>query len=129
MKVRRANRPKARKAPIKHASLPNLRDTLDQLTRELGEAGQRETATSEVLKVISSSPGELAPVFDTILANATRICEARIGVCCTFATGMTCAQLPLVTTRHLHMLRRVSTRGSHRMDRFVAPRPRSRSRT
>ena len=80
MKVRRANRPKARKAPIKHASLPNLRDKLDQLTRELGEAGQRETATSEVLKVISSSPGELAPVFDTILANATRICEARIGV-------------------------------------------------
>jgi class 3 adenylate cyclase/putative methionine-R-sulfoxide reductase with GAF domain len=57
-----------------------LRDKLDQLTRELGEACQRETATSEVLKVISSSPGELAPVFDAILANATRICEAKIGV-------------------------------------------------
>ena len=80
MKVRRATRPKARKAPIGHASLANLRDKLDQVTRELGEAGQRETATSEVLKVISSSPGELAPVFDTILANATRICEAKIGV-------------------------------------------------
>ena len=80
MKVRRANRPKARKAPIKHASLPNLRDKLDQLTRELGEASQRETATSEVLKVISSSPGELEPVFNAMLANATRICEAKIGV-------------------------------------------------
>ena len=80
MKVPRTNRPKARKAPIKHAPPANLRDKLDQLTRELGEACQRETATSEVLKVISSSPGELAPVFDAILANATRICEAKIGV-------------------------------------------------
>ena len=79
-KGRRTTRPKARKAPIKHAPPANLRDKLDQLTRELGEACQRETATSEVLKVISSSPGELAPVFDAILANATRICEAKIGV-------------------------------------------------
>src|SRR5262245_44253923 len=80
VKVPRTNRPKARKAPIKHAPPASLRDKLDQLTRELGEASQRETATSEVLKVISSSPGELAPVFDAILANATRICEAKIGV-------------------------------------------------
>ena len=80
MKVPCANRPKARKAPIKHAPPLNLRDKLDQLARELDEACQRETATSEVLKVISSSPGELAPVFDAILANATRICEAKIGV-------------------------------------------------
>ncbi|MGB9298706.1 MAG: GAF domain-containing protein, partial [Pseudolabrys sp.] len=50
------------------------------MTRELGEAYQRETATSEVLKVISSSPGELEPVFNAMLANATRICEAKIGV-------------------------------------------------
>jgi hypothetical protein len=57
-----------------------LQDKLDQLTRELDEARQRETATSEVLKVISSSPGELEPVFDAMLANATRICEAKIGV-------------------------------------------------
>src|SRR5215470_10042243 len=80
VKVPRTNRPKARKAPIKHAPPASLRDKLDQLTRELGEASQRETATSEVLKVISSSRGELAPVFDAILANATRICEAKIGV-------------------------------------------------
>ena len=80
MKGRRTTRPKARKAPIGHASLANLRDKLDQVIRELGEACQRETATSEVLKVISSSPGELEPIFDAILANATRICEAKIGV-------------------------------------------------
>ena len=79
-KGRRTTRPKARKAPIGHASLASLRDKLDQVNRELGEAYQRETATSEILKVISSSPGELEPVFNAMLANATRICEAKIGV-------------------------------------------------
>src|SRR5215475_3456417 len=79
VKAPRTNRPKARKAPIKHAPPASLRDKLDQLTRELGEASQRETATSEVLKVISSSPGQLGPVFDAMLANATRICQAKSG--------------------------------------------------
>src|SRR5262245_27336164 len=57
-------------------SYAELEQKVEQRTRELSQALQRQTAMSEVLHVISSSSGDLQPAFAAMLANATRICDA-----------------------------------------------------
>jgi GAF domain-containing protein len=80
---RTAVTPKRRAAPkalgLSHSSAASQETEVVQLVRERDEALERETATADVLRVISSSPGELELVFESMLQNAVRICGAKFG--------------------------------------------------
>jgi len=89
-KVRRqrAIRPKTRKSPTGNVSTEHLPEQLDCLKRERDEAFEQLAATSEVLRVISNSPGELEPVFQAMLEQATRVCDAKFGILFRYEGGL-----------------------------------------
>src|SRR5262249_58845687 len=115
------------------AGRPETASENARLLSELGEPLGQQPATADVLQVISSSPGELEPVFQAMLENATRICEAKFGTLLLFEDD----ELRLVAMHgapgEFEELRRprpkgASLRASPRRDKADCPRCRHRGR-
>jgi len=93
---------------------------------ELGESLAQQAATSEVLKVISSSPSDLRPIFDAVLRNATSLCGAHLGILNlydgeTFRTGAQCGGNPEFV-KSLHERGAWAPLASHAVGRMVTER-------
>jgi two-component system NtrC family sensor kinase len=100
-----------------------LLNELRQRTDDLSESLEQQTATSEVLKVISSSPGDLKPVFEAMLASATRICGAGFGGLFRIEDGqfepVAYHNLPEALERHLTARGRIEPRPGSTMERVM----------
>jgi GAF domain-containing protein len=81
VKGQRTKKPAAaRQAPTAHPSIEHSQEQLvERLRRERDEAIELQAASAEVLKIISSSPGDMKPVFEAMLVSALRICDAKFG--------------------------------------------------
>src|SRR5204863_3633532 len=74
----KAKQARTGKSPARTAAKPRT------LAAQLTEAREQQAATAEILRVISESPGDVQPVFETIAANALRLCDAKFSTCCRF---------------------------------------------
>src|SRR5262245_33396435 len=107
VKGQRASR--ARKVSIAAPSTADLQDQVGTLARELKEALERQTAMAEVLQVINASPGNPAPMFETLLDHATRLCGAQYGILWLGnRDGMVAAALRNVPTAYANYLKQAA---------------------